>query len=292
MNKIAKDKKVNLFVYGNLQYAHSKYDAFTFGELRHRFSEDVAAKFGKKYKTRVYGQIHKIKESKLKVLDKSEQPEYKRKLIELNDGISAFAYEYIKDDWKNHEPIISGKYKQSVLKKTKGDNKMSLLQKLAELANELDANGYYVEAEQIDQILKQAVDMNLDMADAPMKPHQGIPPQMVPAPKLETKPNPPVTLPPKQEKPAPQMANDGKEHSPAIEKIIKMIEDLNEKDIKKTQNFLKDFIEELTEDKADYPMAKSMPPAQNPTSLPAPEIKTQKGAPDVGLGPRKDLGPK
>lgn len=404
MNKIAKDKEVNLFVYGNLQYAHSKYDAFAFGELRHRFSRDAAAKFGEKYKTKVYGQIHKVSEKKIKALDISEKPEYKRIKIKLNDGTIVFTYEYIKNDFEDHKLIQNGKYKkiknmekksnsqhmskrlntmlknlglslsdlpkdpmerlkllydfekifdppasvkepkydsftekQNYIKQMhdplsfnnymfqdksteyqpkgfeelktrylkKGDNKMSLLQKLAELANELDTKGYYVEAEQIDQVLKQAVDMSLDMADAPMKPHQGTPPQMVPAPKLETKPNPPVALPPKQEKPAPQMADAPQAKSPGPTNPAKPksldIPPVENSKYKKNPPDVKLPPKKDLGPEADDAMYADAPAPRNPAPfkapeqkpLPAPEIpRNTKLPPQPPMPPKKDLGPK
>jgi hypothetical protein len=103
---------------------------------------------------------------------------------------------------------------------------MSLLQKLAELATELDSKGYYYEASQIDEVIKEAAEK--DMADDH---HPPTPPPVAP-PSIKTGPVPPAgsTLPPKQERPvpAPQQAWDddkkdlGKEWK-AIEKRLKKL---------------------------------------------------------------------
>lgn len=100
---------ITLFEYGQLRTRDNVYTAR--GVLRAFIDEDgpdAAAQFDANAPGLVYGSVRVLKQYERLRLDKSEQPEFRRKGITLTDGRHVYAYVCVLPSWSEMELIPSG----------------------------------------------------------------------------------------------------------------------------------------------------------------------------------------
>lgn len=106
-------EKLWLFEYAQLMRPDEPPNARAEGILRKR-GNDAAAHF-QPGTSLVWGQLRRVSATELRALDKIEAPEYKRVVtyVQTDKGeyVQAFAYQYIKADWRTLPLIPSGRFR-------------------------------------------------------------------------------------------------------------------------------------------------------------------------------------